>query len=83
MIAEESEQETANITGCIPKAELAMMYFSTYQSGKSAKNALARMINETVGLLDELIAKTSYDKHKHSFTPMQYKIIVKYVGPPL
>lgn len=75
------EKWLEELTGCIRKQELAKMYFKDLDD-RAALNAMSRAIREDAALLEELEEKGNYNKYKHSFMPLQVRIIAKHMGPP-
>ena len=62
------------------KKELALLYFPT-STHATAVSHLKVWLRRCAPLWAELEA-TGYDKHTKCFTPLQVRLIVKYLGDP-
>ncbi len=62
------------------KAELAMLYCPN-QCVTLALSSLYRWMKLNTSLMAEL-QSVGYYKYRHSFTPLEVRIIVKYLGEP-
>lgn len=77
---EEEEDEKPFVIRVYSKAELAMLY----NPGKCVTPALLslyRWIRMNRKLTEELEA-AGYNKYRHSFTPLEVRLIIKYLGEP-
>lgn len=77
---EEMEDEKPFVIRVYRKDELAMLY----NPGKCVTPALLcfyRWIRMNRKLVEELEA-VGYNKYRHSFTPLEVRLIVKYLGEP-
>lgn len=77
---EEAEDDKCFVIRVYSKEELAMLY----NPGKCLTPALQcfyRWIRMNSKLMEELEA-VGYNKHRHSFTPLEVRLIIKYLGEP-
>lgn len=63
------------------KRELAMLYFPYTKNGESAVKNLHNLMHRNPDLMKEL-AETRYHSRCRMLTPLQVRIIVRYLGEP-
>lgn len=77
---EEEEDEKPFVIRVYSKEELARLY-NPEKCITPALLCLYRWMRMNRKLMEELAA-VGYNKYRHSFTPLEVRIIVKYLGEP-
>lgn len=69
------------LNGCINTFELVRLYFPNYSDKRSARNAFRRTIEQTSGMMAELVAN-GYKETNHTQTPRINMCFVRHWGTP-